>query len=56
MFKISESLIQFEELALVKTEETMVQSADRILRTYRSALEEKNPRGLPTGAPSPDKL
>jgi hypothetical protein len=56
MLKISESLIQFDESALGKTEEAIGESADRILRRYRSALEQKYPRSPRSGAASEDDL
>jgi hypothetical protein len=56
MLKISESLIQFDESALGKTEEAIGESAARILRRYRSALEQKYPRSPRSGAPSEDEL
>ena len=53
MLKISESLIQFEDLALASTEDMVVESADRILREYRSASREKT---LPTNVDEPPRL
>jgi hypothetical protein len=39
MFKISESLIQFEEQPLGKTEKGILESADRILQQYWSSQD-----------------
>jgi hypothetical protein len=56
MHKISESLIQFDESSLSKAEEMSGDSADRILRRFRSALEQMSPVGRRKPTPSDDEL
>jgi hypothetical protein len=46
MIKISESLIQFEDLAADKADKVIDESAARILDAYRSALEKGSSKQL----------